>query len=31
MTVLQDFLIEEKEFVQGPAWEGLNPTLPIYI
>jgi phospholipase D1/2 len=26
-----DFLIDEKEFVQGADWEGLNPTLPIYI
>lgn len=26
-----DFLIDEKEFVSGPEWKGLNPTLPIYI
>ncbi|KAF9259463.1 phospholipase D/nuclease [Marasmius fiardii PR-910] len=26
-----DFLIDEKEFVSGPDWAGLNPTLPIYI
>ncbi|KAG7085424.1 hypothetical protein E1B28_002985 [Marasmius oreades] len=26
-----DFLIDEKEFVTGPDWAGLNPTLPIYI
>ncbi|KAF9448692.1 phospholipase D/nuclease [Macrolepiota fuliginosa MF-IS2] len=26
-----DFLIEEKDFVTGPEWKGLNPTLPIYI
>ncbi|KAG6839474.1 hypothetical protein C0991_002258 [Blastosporella zonata] len=26
-----DFLIDEKEFVTGPEWKGLNPTLPIYI
>ncbi|KAJ7482689.1 hypothetical protein FB451DRAFT_1235871 [Mycena latifolia] len=26
-----DFLIDEKEFVEGPEWKGLNPTLPIYI
>ncbi|KAJ6550871.1 phospholipase D [Mycena vulgaris] len=26
-----DFLIDEKEFVDGPEWKGLNPTLPIYI
>ncbi|CAK5267179.1 unnamed protein product [Mycena citricolor] len=26
-----DFLIDEKEFVEGPDWVGLNPTLPIYI
>ncbi|KAF5368099.1 hypothetical protein D9758_004381 [Tetrapyrgos nigripes] len=26
-----DFLIDEHEFVQGPEWKGLNPTLPIYI
>jgi hypothetical protein len=28
---LQDFLIDETEFVNGPEWKGLNPTLPIYI
>lgn len=27
----QDFLIDEKDFVEGPEWKGLNPTLPIYI
>ncbi|CCM01548.1 uncharacterized protein FIBRA_03606 [Fibroporia radiculosa] len=26
-----DFLIDEKEFVEGIDWIGLNPTLPIYI
>ncbi|KAF8641650.1 hypothetical protein AX16_009876 [Volvariella volvacea WC 439] len=26
-----DFLIDEKGFVEGPEWLGLNPTLPIYI
>jgi len=26
-----EFLIDEKEFVEGPDWKGLNPTLPIYI
>ena len=26
-----DFLIDDKEFVEGPDWIGLNPTLPIYI
>ncbi|KAK0243927.1 phospholipase D [Armillaria nabsnona] len=26
-----DFLIDDKEFVSGPEWAGLNPTLPIYI
>ncbi|KAI0064970.1 phospholipase D/nuclease [Artomyces pyxidatus] len=26
-----DFLIDEKDFVEGPDWLGLNPTLPIYI
>ncbi|THU96802.1 phospholipase D/nuclease [Dendrothele bispora CBS 962.96] len=26
-----DFLIDEKDFVNGPEWKGLNPTLPIYI
>ncbi|KAG6848024.1 hypothetical protein H0H93_004104 [Arthromyces matolae] len=26
-----DFLIDDKEFVTGPEWKGLNPTLPIYI
>lgn len=26
-----DFLIEEDDFVEGPEWHGLNPTLPIYI
>ncbi|KAK7028554.1 phospholipase [Favolaschia claudopus] len=26
-----DFLIDEKAFVDGPEWKGLNPTLPIYI
>jgi len=26
-----DFLIDEKEFVEGADWLGLNPTLPIYI
>ena len=28
---LQDFLIDEKDFVEGPDWKGLIPTLPIYI
>ncbi|KAJ7206672.1 hypothetical protein GGX14DRAFT_637817 [Mycena pura] len=27
----QDFLIDEKSFVTGREWEGLDPTLPIYI
>ena len=26
-----EFLIDEKEFVEGIDWIGLNPTLPIYI
>ncbi|KAI0071462.1 phospholipase D/nuclease [Panus rudis PR-1116 ss-1] len=26
-----DFLIDQKDFVDGPEWRGLNPTLPIYI
>ncbi|KAI0338808.1 phospholipase D/nuclease [Trametopsis cervina] len=26
-----DFLIDQKDFVEGPEWAGLNPTLPIYI
>jgi phospholipase D1/2 len=26
-----DFLIDEKDFVEGADWLGLNPTLPIYI
>ncbi|TFK85137.1 phospholipase D/nuclease, partial [Polyporus arcularius HHB13444] len=26
-----EFLIEEEDFVEGPEWSGLNPTLPIYI
>ncbi|EIW74184.1 phospholipase D [Coniophora puteana RWD-64-598 SS2] len=26
-----DFLIDEKDFVEGVDWLGLNPTLPIYI
>ncbi|KAI9454792.1 hypothetical protein HD554DRAFT_2198903 [Boletus coccyginus] len=26
-----DFLIDEKEFVEGIDWIGLNPTLPVYI
>ncbi|KAK7030848.1 hypothetical protein VNI00_013956 [Paramarasmius palmivorus] len=26
-----DFLIDDKDFVNGPEWKGLNPTLPIYI
>ncbi|KAH9058083.1 phospholipase D/nuclease [Lactarius vividus] len=26
-----DFLIDEKDFAEGPDWIGLNPTLPIYI
>jgi len=26
-----DFLIDEKELVEGPEWSKLNPTLPIYI
>ncbi|KAJ8091599.1 hypothetical protein PM082_020829 [Marasmius tenuissimus] len=26
-----DFLIDEKDFVTGPDWAGMNPTLPIYI
>lgn len=27
----QDFLIDQKDFCEGPDWLGLNPTLPIYI
>ena len=27
----QEFLIDDKEFVSGVEWMGLNPTLPIYI
>jgi phospholipase D1/2 len=27
----QDFLIDEKDFAEGPEWTKLNPTLPIYI
>ncbi|KAL6298141.1 phospholipase D/nuclease [Sparassis latifolia] len=26
-----DFLIDQKDFAEGPEWVGLNPTLPIYI
>ncbi|KAF8490138.1 phospholipase D/nuclease [Russula emetica] len=26
-----DFLIDEKDFAEGPEWTKLNPTLPIYI
>ncbi|KAF7311749.1 Phospholipase [Mycena indigotica] len=26
-----DFLIDDKDFVDGKEWKGLNPTLPIYI
>ncbi|OJT05426.1 Phospholipase D1 [Trametes pubescens] len=26
-----DFLIDQDDFVEGPDWKGLNPTLPIYI
>jgi phospholipase D1/2 len=26
-----NFLIDQKDFVEGPEWMGLNPTLPIYI
>jgi len=26
-----NFLIDEKDFAEGPDWIGLNPTLPIYI
>ncbi|EMD36120.1 hypothetical protein CERSUDRAFT_116030 [Gelatoporia subvermispora B] len=26
-----DFLIDQKDFVEGIDWMGLNPTLPIYI
>ncbi|KIJ62481.1 hypothetical protein HYDPIDRAFT_30440 [Hydnomerulius pinastri MD-312] len=26
-----DFLIDEKDFVEGIDWLGLNPTLPVYI
>lgn len=26
-----DFLIDEHDFVTGPQWSGLDPTLPIYI
>jgi phospholipase D1/2 len=27
----QDFLIDEKDFVEGPEWSKLNPTLAVYI
>lgn len=27
----QDFLIDEKDFLEGPEWTKLNPTLAIYI
>lgn len=27
----QDFLIDEKDFVEGPEWSRLNPTLRVYI
>lgn len=30
-SVSQDFLIDQKEFVEGIDWIGLNPTLPVYI
>ncbi|KAF7313495.1 Phospholipase [Mycena chlorophos] len=26
-----DFLSDQADFVEGPDWRGLNPTLPIYI
>jgi len=26
-----EFLIDEKDFVEGPEWSGLDPALPIYI
>jgi phospholipase D1/2 len=26
-----DFLIDDKEFVSGPQWTALNPTLPIFV
>jgi phospholipase D1/2 len=26
-----DFLIDEKDFVEGPMWHGLDPMLPIYL
>ncbi|KAF8900846.1 hypothetical protein CPB84DRAFT_1836517 [Gymnopilus junonius] len=26
-----DFLIDDKDFVSGPEWSALNPTLPLYI
>jgi len=26
-----DFLIDEKDFVEGPMWKGLDPMLPLYI
>ncbi|KAJ7851391.1 hypothetical protein B0H14DRAFT_3661254 [Mycena olivaceomarginata] len=26
-----DFLVDQKEFVEGPEWKGLNPTLPVRI
>lgn len=31
LTVFQDFLIDDKEFVSNPEWSTLNPTLPLYI
>ncbi|TFK95611.1 phospholipase D/nuclease [Pterulicium gracile] len=26
-----DFLIDQRDFVEGPEWRGFDPTLPIYI
>jgi phospholipase D1/2 len=31
LPFMQDFLIDQNDFVEGPEWNGLNPTLPIYI
>jgi phospholipase D1/2 len=31
ILLIKDFLIDQKDFVEGPDWIGLNPFLPIYI
>lgn len=30
-TFSQDFLIDQKDFVENAAWSTYNPTLPVYI